>query len=149
LDRFGRLPISQVLAPAIRLAQEGFLVAPVTAHFWERSTQRLNSTPGGSEMTIDGRAPRAGEIFRNRGLAHTLQKIAEGGRQAFYQGEIAEAIASVVQQSGGCLSVDDLAAHTSTREQPISTTDREFRVWECPPNGQGLATLLVVPAGKL
>jgi gamma-glutamyltranspeptidase/glutathione hydrolase len=144
LDRFGRLPISQVLAPAIRLAQEGFPVAPVTAHFWERSTQRLNSTPGGSEMTIDGRAPRAGEIFRNRGLARTLQRIAEGGRQAFYQGEIAEAIASILQQSGGCLSVDDLAAHTSTWEQPISTTYREFRVWECPPNGQGLATLLAL-----
>ena len=91
--RHGRLPISQVLAPAIRLAEQGFPVTPITAYFWERSMPRLNGAPGGIEMTIDGRAPRAGEIFRNLGLARTLRKIAEGGKAAFYQGEIAEAIA--------------------------------------------------------
>ncbi len=144
LDRHGRLPISQVLAPAIRLAEEGFPVTPITAFFWERSIPRLNSAPGGAEMTIDGRAPRAGEIFCNRGLARTLRTIAEGGKAAFYEGEIAEAIAQVVQRAGGCLSVDDLAAHTSTWEQPISTTYRGVRVWECPPNGQGLAALLAL-----
>lgn len=95
-------------------------------------------------MTIDGRAPRAGEIFRNIGLARTLHRVAEGGKPAFYQGEIAEAIANVVQQAGGCLSVNDLAAHSSTWEQPINTTYRGLRVWECPPNGQGLAALLAL-----
>jgi gamma-glutamyltranspeptidase/glutathione hydrolase len=77
-------------------------------------------------------------------LARTLRRIAEGGKAAFYQGEIAEAIARVVQQAGGCLTVDDLAAHTSTWEQPISTTYHNLRVWECPPNGQGLAALLAL-----
>ena len=77
-------------------------------------------------------------------MARTLRRIAEGGKAAFYQGEIADAIASVVQQAGGCLTVDDLAAHTSTWEQPISTTYRDLRVWECPPNGQGLAALLAL-----
>jgi gamma-glutamyltranspeptidase/glutathione hydrolase len=96
------------------------------------------------QMTIDGRAPQAGELFYNHGLAHTLRTIAEGGKAAFYQGEIAEAIAQVVQQAGGCLNVADLVAHTSTWEKPISTTYRNFRVWECPPNGQGLAALLVL-----
>ena len=144
LARHGRLPISQVLAPAIRLAEGGFPVSPVTAYYWERSAKRLSNVPGGIELTINGRAPRAGEIFHNPGLARTLRRIAEAGKAAFYQGEIAEAIASVVQQAGGCLSVDDLAAHTSAWEQPISTTYRHVRVWECPPNGQGLAALLAL-----
>jgi gamma-glutamyltranspeptidase/glutathione hydrolase len=144
LDRHGRLSRSQVLAPAIRLAEQGFPVTPVTAYFWERSIPRLNGAPGGVEMTIDGRAPREGEIFRNTGLARTLRTIADGGKAAFYQGEIAEAIANTVHQAGGCLSVGDLAAHTNTWDQPISTTYRGLRVWECPPNGQGLAALLAL-----
>jgi gamma-glutamyltranspeptidase/glutathione hydrolase len=144
LARHGRLPLAQVLAPAIHLAENGFPVSPITAYFWRRSVDRLRNTPGGIEMTIDGNAPRAGELFRNLGLARTLRRIVEGGKDAFYQGEIAEAVASVVQQAGGCLSVSDLATHTSTWEQPISTTYRHVRVWECPPNGQGLAALLAL-----
>ena len=144
LAHHGRLPLTKVLAPAIRLAEQGFPVSPITAYFWERSTERLRNALGGVEMMIDGHTPRAGEIFHNRGLAHTLRKIAEGGKAAFYQGEIAEAIATVVQKAGGCLTVDDLAAHTSTWEQPISTTYHNLRVWECPPNGQGLAALLAL-----
>ena len=144
LEHHGRLSLSQVLAPAIRLAEQGYPVAPITAYFWRRSASRLNNVPGGIALTINGRAPMAGEIFRNPGLARTLCMIAEGGKAAFYQGDIAEAIASVVQQAGGCLTVDDLAAHTSTWEQPISTTYRGLRLWECPPNGQGLAALLAL-----
>jgi gamma-glutamyltranspeptidase/glutathione hydrolase len=144
LARHGRLELSQVLAPAIRLAVQGFPVAPVTAYFWGRSADRLMNTSGGEELTIDGHTPHAGEIFHNPGLARTLRKIAESGKSAFYQGEIAEAIACVIRQAGGCLSVDDLAAHSSTWEQPISTTYRGLRVWECPPNGQGLAALLAL-----
>ena len=144
LARHGQLPISQVLAPAIRLAEDGFPVSPITSYFWERSVKRLNDAPGGKELTMDGRAPRAGEIFSNPGLARSLRRIIEGGKDAFYQGEIAEAIVSVVQQAGGCLSLEDLATHTSTWEQPISTTYRHVRVWECPPNGQGLAALIAL-----
>ena len=144
LAHYGRLPLSKVLAPAIRLAEHGFPVAPITAYFWGRSAERLRNAPGGMELMIDGRTPRAGEIFRNLGLARTLRRIAEGGKVAFYQGEIAESIAGVVQQAGGCLCEEDLAAHSSSWEQPISTTYRNIRVWECPPNGQGLAALLAL-----
>ncbi len=145
VERYGRLSLSQVLAPAIRLAEEGFPVAPITAYFWQRGVERqLRQALGGLELTLEGRAPRPGEIFRNPGLARTFQKVAEAGKAAFYQGEIAEAIAAVVQQAGGCLSVDDLATHHSTWEQPISTTYRGLRVWECPPNGQGLAALIAL-----
>jgi gamma-glutamyltranspeptidase/glutathione hydrolase len=145
VDHHGRLAMPQVLAPAIRLAEQGFPVAPITAYFWQRGVDRqLKQAPGGLELTIEGRAPRPGEIFRNPGLARTFAKVAEGGKQAFYHGEIAEAIVTVVNAAGGCLSMDDLAAHYSTWEQPIHVTYRGLKVWECPPNGQGLAALLAL-----
>ena len=95
-------------------------------------------------LTIDGRAPRAGEIFRNPGLAGTFRTVAEGGKKAFYEGEIATDIAAAVQAAGGALSERDLAEHRSTWDEPISTVYRGIRVWECPPNGQGLAALLAL-----
>jgi gamma-glutamyltranspeptidase/glutathione hydrolase len=145
IARFGRLPLTKVLAPAIRLAEEGFPVAPITAYHWARAAERqLRFTPGGLELTIEGRGPRPGEIFRNPGLAGTLRTVAEGGKDAFYQGEIAAAIAEAVQEAGGCLTIADLAAHHSTWEAPISVTYRGVRVWECPPNGQGLTALLAL-----
>ena len=145
VDGHGRLPMPSVLAPAIRLAEEGFPVAPITAYFWKRGVKRqLRQAPGGKALTIDGRAPRPGEIFRNPGLARTFRNVAEGGKSAFYQGKIAEAIARVIQKAGGCLDVMDLANHHSTWDTPISTTYRDLRVWECPPNGQGLAALLAL-----
>ncbi len=145
VQMYGRLPLGTVLAPAIHLAEHGFPVAPITAYFWERGVERqLSQAPGGQELTIDGRAPRPGEIFRNPGLGRTFKKVVEGGKAAFYEGDIAVDLAATVQQAGGCLSLDDLAGHTSTWEQPISTTYRGVRVWECPPNGQGLAALLAL-----
>ncbi len=145
VEYHGRFPIGQVLDPAIRLALEGFPVAPITAYFWQRGLERqLRQAPGGMELTVDGHSPKAGEVFRNPGLARTLTKVAEGGKTAFYQGEIAHAIADTVQAAGGCLSEEDLAAHYSTWERPISVIYRGAQVWECPPNGQGLAALLAL-----
>lgn len=145
LERHGSLPLGEVLAPAICLAEEGFPVAPVTASAWRNGAERqLRTALNGTEMTIDGRGPYPGEIFRNPGLARTLKTVAEGGKEAFYQGEIAAAIARTVQQAGGCMTEADLAAHTSTWETPISTTYHDIRVYECPPNGQGLAALLAL-----
>jgi gamma-glutamyltranspeptidase/glutathione hydrolase len=143
--RHGRLTMRDVLAPAIRLAEEGFPVAPLTARAWERGVERqLRHTSGGEELTIDGRAPRPGEIFRNPNLARTLRRVAEGGSAAFYQGEIAAAIAHVLQEARGCMTERDLEKHESSWPQPIQTSFQELRVWECPPNGQGLAALLAL-----
>jgi gamma-glutamyltranspeptidase/glutathione hydrolase len=145
IERFGRLPLEHILAPAIRLAEEGFPVAPLTAWFWQRAAQRLLShSLNGTELTLDGRGPAAGELFCNSGLAKTLRTIAEGGKQAFYTGPIAEGIVDIIRKAGGCMALDDLAAHTSTWEQPISVAYRGLRVWECPPNGQGLVALLAL-----
>ena len=143
VERHGRLQLSDVLAPAIRLANEGFPVAPNTAYFWGRGAERqLAKALNGHELTIDGRGPQAGEIFRNPGLARTFRKVAQGGKDAFYQGEIAEAIVNVISEAGGCMTLEDLANHQATWDEPISTTYRGYRVWECPPNGQGLTALL-------
>lgn len=145
VEKHGRLGMGQVLASAIRLAEEGFPVAPVTAYFWGRGAERqLSQALNGQELTIDGRGPRPGEIFRNPGLAKTFRTLAEGGKTAYYQGEIAAAIAAVVQAAGGLLNESDLAAHQSSWDEPISTAYKGYRLWECPPNGQGLAALLAL-----
>ena len=145
MERFGRLPLAKVLEPAVNLAERGFPVAPITAYYWQRAAQGiLSRAVNGRELTLDGRGPRAGELFRNPGLAKSLITLAEGGKKAFYEGAIAEAVAAVIQTAGGCLSLEDLAQHTSTWTEPISTTYRGLRIFECPPNGQGLATLLAL-----
>ena len=145
LERFGTLSMNRVLAPAIQLAEDGFPVEPITAYYWQKGAERqLKKAVNGWQLTIDGHGPAAGELFTNRGLARTLKLIASQGRQAFYQGEIADAIVRAIQEAGGCLDLADLAGHKSTWETPISTTMNGLRLWECPPNGQGLAALLAV-----
>lgn len=136
VERWGRWGIADVLAPAIALAEEGFEVRPWAAWQWGRGAARL----GGTSFLVEGRAPRAGERFRNPALAETLRAVAEGGAEAFYSGRIAAAIASAL----GVMTVHDLAAHRTTWEAPISTLFEGHRVWECAPNGQGLAALLAL-----
>ncbi len=144
IARHGRLPISDILAPAIRLAATGFPVAPLTAVSWQYGMPQLHQAINGHEMTLAGRAPKPGEIFRNPGLADVLQNVAERGARAFYEGQVARAIVDVVQQAGGALDEDDLASHFTTWDEPISTVYRDVRVWECPPNGQGLTALIAL-----
>jgi gamma-glutamyltranspeptidase/glutathione hydrolase len=145
IEKYGLLSMPEVLAPAIRLARDGFPVAPLTAYSWQRGVERqLSSALNGQELTIDGRAPRAGELFHNPNLARTFEIVAREGKSTFYQGEIAEAIIGVIQEAGGCMSLEDLASHTSTWEEPISVDYRGYRVYECPPNGQGITALIAL-----
>lgn len=145
VEHHGSLSMAEVLAPAIRLAEAGFPVAPITAYFWQRGAEdQLRTALNGREMTLDGRGPKAGELFRNPNLARTFKKVAEGGKQVFYKGEIAEAVAATIQQAGGCLTVEDLAFHVSTWETPVSTAYGGLRLWECPPNGQGITALIAL-----
>ena len=145
LERHGSLDAGVVLAPAIQLAGDGFPVAPLSSYYWRAGAERqLAFAANGRELTIDGRGPQPGETFRNPGLARTLQAIAEGGKQAFYQGAIAEAMVEVLRQSGGCMAPEDLAEHRSTWEQPASVSYGGFRVYECPPNGQGITALMAL-----
>jgi gamma-glutamyltranspeptidase/glutathione hydrolase len=145
IERHGTLNMAVILEPAIRLAENGFPVAPITSHFWRRSAEHLLKEALNSyEMTIKGRGPNPGEIFKNPGLARTFKIIAEGGKEAFYKGVIAEAIATTLQKAGGCMTEADLAAHTSTWDTPINSSYGDLRLWECPPNGQGLTALLAL-----
>lgn len=140
--RFGKLPMRDVLAPTIRYAREGHPVHQTIAYYWERSVPRLSKFPGFTEQfTIEGRAPRTGEIWKNPYLADTLQKIADGGRDAFYKGDIARTIDTYFKANGGFLSYEDMAAHQGEWVEPVSTNYRGVDVWELPPNGQGIAAL--------
>jgi gamma-glutamyltranspeptidase / glutathione hydrolase len=141
IARHGSMPLSTILAPAIRLGEDGYPVAPMTAHFWSRGRQLQGR---GETMLINGQAPQAGQLFHNPDLARTFRTVGEGGKDAFYNGSIGRRIAAAVQFYGGVMTEADLAAHTSTWDEPISTTYRGYQVWECPPNGQGLAALMAL-----
>ena len=142
-DKFGKMPMKKVLEPAIDYANNGFPVSELIAYYWDRSVPRLSPQPGSfkSTFTINGKAPRKGQIFKNPELGNTLSLIAQQGREAFYQGEIADKIDSFMKANGGYISRDDLASHTSTWVEPVSTNYRGYDVFELPPNGQGIAAL--------
>lgn len=140
--KFGTLSMQKNLAPTIAYARNGHPVAETIAYYWNLSVPRLGKYPGFNEQfTINGKAPVKGQVWKNPNLANTLQSIADGGSDAFYKGRIAKTIADYIQSQGGFLSVEDLAAHKGEWVEPISTTYRGVRVWELPPNGQGLAAL--------
>ena len=141
-DRFGKLPLSEILAPAIHYAREGFPVSELIAYYWRSNARMLRRYDNFSDIfEPGGKAPGKGDIFKNPALAETLAKIAAGGKKAFYEGPVAEAIAKAVQDAGGYLSVKDLASHSGEWVDPVSTDYRGYRVWELPPNGQGIAAL--------
>ncbi len=143
--RFGKRTMAQNLAPAIAYARDGHPVHEVIAYYWDRSVSRLSKWPGFSEQfTIDGRAPRNGETWKNPHLADTLQRIADGGRDAFYKGDIARTIDAYFKAHDGFLSYDDLAAHQGEWVDPVSTNYRGYDVWELPPSGQGIAALQIL-----
>jgi gamma-glutamyltranspeptidase/glutathione hydrolase len=144
-ERFGTLPMKRVLEPAIRYALDGFPVTELIAYYLERSAALFDDETAypnfAKTWTVDGHAPRAGEMFRNPDLARTYERIAKGGRDAFYRGEIAKTIDEFIHARGGFLSASDLAAHTSEWVDPVSTTYRGYDVWELPPNTQGITAL--------
>ncbi len=144
-DRFGTLPMTEILQPAIDYARKGFPVTEVIAYYW-RSAQALAARfPNVADTYMpEGHPPAKGEIFRNPYLASTLEKIAKGGRDVFYKGEIARVIDAFMKEQGGFLSYEDLASHHSEWVEPVSTNYRGYDVWELPPNGQGIAALQIL-----
>jgi gamma-glutamyltranspeptidase/glutathione hydrolase len=143
--RWGRLSLPDILKPAIELAERGFPVAPLTAGWWQEGAERrLSRHRHGRELMIEGRGPRAGEVIRLPALAGTLRTMADSGKEPFYRGTIAERIVAAVGEAGGVLTLEDLAAHESQWVQPLRIRYRDFDIWECPPNGQGLAVLMAL-----
>ncbi len=145
LTRFGRMRLSDALQPAIEIAELGFVVTPVIARAWARQAELLAERgPAGQDLLLDGEAPRAGDIWLNPQVARVMREVAEGGPDAFYRGRPAARIVEALEMHGGVMSLDDLASHTSTFDPAISTTYRRRQVWECPPNGQGITTLMAL-----
>jgi len=140
--RFGTRPLAELLEPSIQYAEHGFPVTEVIAGYWRGAERKLAAHPDAARTYLpNGRAPRTGEVFRNPYLARTYRHIAEGGRDAFYRGPIAQEIVKFSEANGGLFTLRDLEEHRSSWVQPVSTTYRGYEVWELPPPGQGIAVL--------
>ncbi|HEU0038796.1 MAG TPA: gamma-glutamyltransferase [Verrucomicrobiae bacterium] len=145
LDRFGRKEMASVLAPAIRLAEEGFPVTEIFSSYWVESEKKLRRNRSASQTYLPNeRAPAAGEIFRNPDLAWSYQQIAKRGRKGFYEGALARRVLRGSADLGGTMSAADLAKFSAEWVEPISTTYRGWTVYELPPNGQGIAALAML-----
>jgi len=141
-DRFGSMPLSRILQPAIDYAENGFPVSEIIANQWSEEADLLSGDPWARQTYLpDGRAPRHGEIAYNKNLARTLGKIVSGGRSAFYEGAIAEKIVAAIRDQGGVMTARDLAEHRSEWVSPLSIRYKGYDVYELPPNGQGIAAL--------
>jgi len=129
----GNLSLSQVLEPAITLAEEGYPVGQVTAYYWARSENLLKTaSPNGDEMLLNGSAPKEGEIMKMPFLAQSFRSLGANGKAGYYEGPIAQAIVDVVTELGGVMSLDDLRDHFSTEDTPIHVNYRGVDVYEMP-----------------
>src|SRR6059058_5516730 len=146
--KFGKLKLSDDLAPATHYAEEGFPVTDLIAYYWAFGPRLYKGLPGAFLETYmldgKGRTPAKGDIFKNPALAKTLRLIGEKGRDAFYKGEIADKIDDFMGANGGFLRKTDFEKHASTWVDPVSTSYRGYDVFELPPNGQGIAALQIL-----
>jgi gamma-glutamyltranspeptidase/glutathione hydrolase len=142
LDRYGSMTLADVLAPAIRIAEDGFPVTPIIARDWANTTDVLRGDEGAAAtFLIDGRAPAAGEWFRNPDLARTFRRIAQGGAAELYGGSLGRELVDRLSSMGGWLTLDDLRAQEVRWVDPISVDYKGYALWELPPAGQGVAAL--------
>jgi len=142
LDKYGTMTLAEVLEPAIEYAEEGFPVSEIIANDWAGKVASLGSRADFSEAYLPGgKAPRHGDVFKNPGLAWTYRQLAEKGRDAFYKGEIARRMVEHLNAEGWPISMDDLAYQHSDWVEPIGTDYKQYRLYELPPNGQGMAAL--------
>ncbi|KAI5101702.1 gamma-glutamyltransferase 7 [Silurus meridionalis] len=141
-----KLSLADLLQPAIDLAQNGFPVAEITAYHWADGIKSLRAAGRelGADLLINNQPPKHGQIMTNHNLAHTFQELVLHGRNGFYEGKIAQAVVDIVQENGGVMSLDDMKNHVTTEITPIYTDYKAVRVWEVPPNSQGMAALIAL-----
>ena len=145
LQRFGTMTFSEVLAPAIGYARDGFPVSEIIQRQWRGAERALAQWPDSARTYLpNGRPPNVGEIFRNPGLANTYEAIAQGGRDAYYRGSIARKIVAFSEANGGYFTMPDFEDHTSEWVDPVTTNYRGYDVWELPPNSQGIIALMML-----
>ncbi|HEX8013408.1 MAG TPA: gamma-glutamyltransferase family protein [Casimicrobiaceae bacterium] len=144
-QRYGKLPFAELFAPAIAYARDGYAVSPVVVDKWAKAVPILAKVPGFAEHFLPrGRAPAIGEVFASSALAATLEKIAATQGEAFYRGELAEAMVAHAKAHGGAHTLADFAAHACDWVAPIGLDYRGYTVHEIPPNGQGIAALMAL-----
>jgi gamma-glutamyltranspeptidase/glutathione hydrolase len=144
-ERFGKLPFADLMAPAIEIAERGYLIPVVVQQKWDAATPLLQSLPGFAESFLPwGRAPQVGELFQFKAAAKGLRAIAQTKGRAFYEGEIAEALVRFSQQHGGAMTLKDLAQYQAEWVEPIAQNYRGYTLHEIPPNGQGIAALIAL-----
>lgn len=153
--KFGKLPLTEVLEPAIRYAEEGFPLTPILGKYWKLAYNRFSELfkkeeyqPWFDTFAPKGRAPEIGEMWSSPGHAASLRSIAETNAESFYRGELADKMADYVQKYGGFLTKEDLASYKVEWVDPISVNYRGYDVWEIPPNGQGIVTLMALQITK-
>ncbi|KZW02602.1 gamma-glutamyltranspeptidase [Exidia glandulosa HHB12029] len=146
VETFGKLKVADVLAPAIRLAEEGVPVSEIHSYAWQRSEPLIKAaSPDAHAMLLNGRAPLPGEVMHFPDLAKTFRAIAEQGKDGFYKGRIAQAIVDLIKSKGGVMELSDLESHTSDFVEPIKYAYAdEVTIYECPPNGQGITALIAL-----
>ncbi|ODV92869.1 hypothetical protein CANCADRAFT_94507 [Tortispora caseinolytica NRRL Y-17796] len=147
IEKWGSgLPLEDILAPAIDMAENGWLVGEITADLWKKGMASIQRWPsnGTSLFTENGQAPKMGEFFTNKELANTFRVLAKGGKQAFYDGPVGDKILEDLQKRGSSMVKQDLLNHKSVFVDPISLQYNDLKVWEIPPNGQGLVALQVL-----
>ncbi|KAG9314267.1 gamma-glutamyltranspeptidase [Chiua virens] len=148
VEQFGsqKVSIADILAPAIRLAEEGVPVSEIHSYAWQRSENLIrNASPNWDEMLLNGKAPLPGQIMKFPNLAKTFRALVEHGKDGFYKGRVAQAIVDLVKSKGGVMELEDFAAHKTSIVEPIKYTYAgEVTVYECPPNGQGITALLAL-----
>jgi gamma-glutamyltranspeptidase / glutathione hydrolase len=141
-ERFGKMAWKDLFQPAISYAEEGYPVPEIIASYWKDSADWISNDPEARRVYLPGgKPPAVGQVFQNHDLAKALRLLAQNGADAFYKGEIARAILSTSQSQGGTMAADDLAEFSPEWVEPISTTYRDWTVYELPPNGQGMAAL--------
>lgn len=144
-ERFGKLPMKDILAPTVTYAREGFPVSEIIAYYWRRSVPALKGEAGFLDtFTVDGRGPATGELWKRPDLGATLERIGREGRAGFYEGELAEVMVKSLRAGGSAMTLEDFAAHHAEWVEPVSTNYRGVDVWELPPNGQGIAALEIL-----
>lgn len=141
-----KVNLGEILQPAIELAESGFPVSEVCAIEWKSAADKLQSTNNqfGADLLVNGQSPQHGQLFRNPSLANTFKALSKHGKKGFYEGRIAQAIVQIVQGNGGLLDLTDLSKHVTEEVQPICTTYKGVKVWEIPPNSQGIAVLMAL-----
>ncbi|KAI4898276.1 hypothetical protein NFI96_024410, partial [Prochilodus magdalenae] len=146
LEKCDQLSLADLLQPAVDLAVRGFPVAEITAHHWAAGAGALRAAGRelGGDLLINNKPPKHGQVMSNPNLARTLQELALRGKAGFYEGRVAEAVVDVVRENGGVMSLDDMKNHVTAEITPIHTDYKTVRLWEVPPNSQGMAALIAL-----